>query len=174
MLPPLPRPIPLLRLALHLHPTLPLCNLPLQVRLAAMEHIAAFAVNPTSAQQHCAVLAQGMGALPGWSEKNFQVRTSTCVPASVTSLFHQHFPVLTFEVVICTARYHVTQGSWHRLMWPQPCCPLAPLLQVMAKQFEVVRTVATLCPAFSKHDAYVGICGKPSWPPGPGICIINC
>lgn len=65
-----------------------------------------------------------------------------------------------------------TKGSQHRLIRPRPCCPLAPLLQVMAKQFEVMRTVATLCPAFSKHDAYVGICGKPSWPPGPGICII--
>ena len=45
-----------------------------QIRLAAMERIAAFAQDPSNAQQHCQTLSQGVGtALPGWGEKNFQV-----------------------------------------------------------------------------------------------------
>ncbi|GAX77872.1 hypothetical protein CEUSTIGMA_g5314.t1 [Chlamydomonas eustigma] len=73
-----------------------------KVRLSAMERIVSYSEDPEKAHSECSVLAQGMGYVPGWGEKNFQV---------------------------------------------------------MLKQFEVIRNVATLSQSFSKHDAFVGVTG---------------
>jgi hypothetical protein len=154
---------------------------PSQARLGAMESVVQ-KVQSREFSNQASVLVQGMAHLPGWDEKNFQVRGCTySAIGHLTHLTHNtHTHTLTHvkgiiahDVRHClaSARLHVCTSTQYRVRIARTChmgftvrvhehsLSTSCGEQVMARQFQVIECLCKEAPTISKRDAYVAICG---------------
>ena len=122
-----------------------------------MELVVARARDP-DAMASSNIFVQAMSYVPGWDEKNFQVGASVRETRS-DDMTRQSSHLFCIMVPGPGPHYYACQARFHAPGLPEACYGAIPAaLQVMAKQFEVLRIVSE-APTFSKREAFVCLGG---------------